>query len=171
MLDYQDNRWNILHGGYKMPYNPVGEFLKLEKEIEDEQAWDNLWENLHHQGDLGEVSYASVPNLIDVYQRKRIINWNVYALVSTIEFERQRITNPELPNWLKDDYFASLSILFALALDDISRTNDKLTIRCILGFMALYKGLFKYGALISNYDETEIEEIVDEFFSWKEQYK
>lgn len=171
MINYNDKRWCMLNGGYKTPYNPVNDFLRFENEIEFEQSWKNLWENLHHQGDVGDASYASVPVLIDIYQRKRNLDWNLYALISTIEIERHRKSNPKLPDWLKEEYSASLKILFNIALDDLSKIDDLLTVRCILGFIALYKGLIKYGALISNFDESEIDETVDEYLAWNELYE
>ncbi|EKR36120.1 hypothetical protein LEP1GSC096_2291 [Leptospira interrogans serovar Hebdomadis str. R499] len=44
-------------------------------------------------------------------------------------------------------------------------------IRLIIGFITLYKGLIKYGALISGFDELEIEEIIEERFAWNHLYK
>jgi len=60
MLSFDDNRWEQLLGGYRTQFDPRAAFSKLESNIQCEDAWDELWEGLHHQGDVGEASYAAV---------------------------------------------------------------------------------------------------------------
>jgi hypothetical protein len=51
-----------------------------------EALWDELWSELHHQGDVDQASYAAVPWLIEFVRRGSRIEWNALALVATIEF-------------------------------------------------------------------------------------
>jgi hypothetical protein len=90
--------------------------------------------------------------------------------VSVIELERHRKKNPPLPSWLADDYHSALQILFGVATIHLSETTDPLDIRSILGFIAFARGQHKLGALLSNIDESEIDEWLEDRMSWKELY-
>ena len=161
MLSLDDPRWDDLEGGYRDIYNPVPELRKLEQ---GEDVWPVLWENLHHQGDVGEASYAAVPHLIRIGKMLPARDYNLYALVSTIEIERHREGNPPLPRWLEKDYDRAWSELFELALRDIVDANDSTDIRAIIGAIAVAKGLLKYGELLAFYSEDEINEILEKSF-------
>jgi len=56
-LGLDDNRWNHLTGGYRTKCDPRPLLAQLESEQNKERAWHRLWEELHHQGDVGEASY------------------------------------------------------------------------------------------------------------------
>jgi hypothetical protein len=60
MLSFDDERWNHLKGGYKTPFDPRPSLQKLESQQDTATAWRDLWEDLHHQGDVGDASYASL---------------------------------------------------------------------------------------------------------------
>lgn len=171
MKDLEDKIWTTLNGGYKTLFNPVRIIKALEVDPSSSEAWGSIWENLHHQGDIGEASYAIVPYLIDIYQRNKFSDWQIYSFVSLIMVESNRKTNPSLPKWIEADYSKSLSILYEIAIEDLRKAKDELLIRLIIGFITLYKGLIKYGALISGFDELEIEEIIEEDFAWNHLYK
>jgi hypothetical protein len=130
-----------------------------------------LWNELHHQGDVGEASYASVPHLVRIHKLNRTLDWNLYALISTIETERHRKSNPILPNWLVVLYQESLDELVEIGVEDLKKTKDELTIRAILGALALPKGATQIGALIHSLDKSEIAEYLDERLSWAELYR
>ena len=90
MLPLNDPRWNTLAGGYKTPYDPSDALRRIEA---GKDAWDELWQELHHQGDVGEASYAAVPHLVRIAKLLPRRDWNFYGLVSTIEVERHRKSN------------------------------------------------------------------------------
>jgi hypothetical protein len=171
MLDCDDPKWKVLNGGYKMPYNPTSALTNLENDKNVEAAWDELWNELHHQGDVGEASYAAVPHLVRIQKQNGNLDWNLYALVSTIEIERHRKSNPNLPHWLEASYFEAWDVLLELGIADLQKTKDEITIRAILGTLALSKGMTKLGALISTLDESEIAEYIDEHLAWSELYR
>jgi hypothetical protein len=54
MLSFDDDRWNHLEGGYKMPFDPRPSLRKIESQQDTAAAWEELWEELHHQGDVGD---------------------------------------------------------------------------------------------------------------------
>ena len=171
MLAYDDPRWKHLNGGYGKPYDPTAALSALESGANIQEAWAELWQELHHQGDIGEASYAAVPHLVRIHRHSGNLDWNLYALMSTIEVERHRRSNPVLPDWLEPSYRDAWETLLDLALADLKKSEDQLTVRAILGAIALCKGLIKFGALISSFDESEITEYLDEYLAWSEQYR
>ena len=167
MLPLNDPRWRSLAGGYKTPYDPSDALRRIEA---GEDAWDDLWQELHHQGDVGEASYAAVPHLIRIAKLLPRRDWNFYGLVSTIEVERHRKSNPLLPDWLAQDYKEAMAGMLELALTDLRSVTDRATVLSILGATALAKGYVTLGAMISHSDESEIVEVLDQYDAWTELY-
>lgn len=165
MLPLNDPRWRELMGGYKTPYDPSDALLRLEN---GQEVWDELWQELHHQGDVGESSYAAVPHLVRIAKSLPHRDWNFYGLVSTIEIERHRKSNPPLPNWLASAYAEAICRLLELAIGDLPHVSDRDTVRSILGAIALAKGELKLGALISRSDASEIDEILNQYEAWSD---
>jgi len=168
MLSLDDPKWQTLDGGYKIPYDASVALKRLER---GEDVWDDLWEELHHQGDVGEASYAAVPHLIRIGKTLAKRDWNLYTLVSCIEDERHRKTNPPLPDWLIESYQQAMRELLDLASRDIQSADEQYTVWSILGAIALAKGQLRLGALISMADESEVEEILEETDPWSETYR
>lgn len=88
-----------LIGGYQTPYSPWSALELLN--TNSEQATDDLWENLYHQGDVGTASYAAVPLLVE---------YGLLSLVAAIEVARHEEHNPELPEQLSLAYHQALSV-------------------------------------------------------------
>lgn len=168
MLELNDPRWKALRGGYKVSYDASAALSRMER---GENVWDELWKELHHQGDLGEASYAAVPHLVRIAGANGERDWNFYGLVSTIEVERHRLANPQLPDWLVADYGDAWSQVLDLALADLRRPKDPLTVRAMLGAIALAKQHLKLGAWIALADESEIDEALEEQSAWSERYR
>jgi hypothetical protein len=171
VLSYDDDRWNKIHGGYKTLYNPTNALKKLESGNDIENAWNELWEELHHQGDIGEASYAVVPHLVRIQKEHSNLDWRFYSLVSIIEIERHRKSNPPLPDWIKSSYIQAWTQLLDLSLNDLKHTEDPLVIQSAIGVLAIAKGLLKLGAIISEFDESELMEMLDRQLSWSELYR
>lgn len=167
MLNLDDPRWTKLEGGYRVPFDPRSALRELEEGVDSERAWQVLWEELHHQGDVGETSFAAVPHLVRIYRQRAIADWNTYAMVGTIELARGeevnpnhgKRKNPEVPDWLKNDYFAAIGDLADIGLDELVNAKDPELIRGILAILALHKGARTYSRLLLNYSEEEILDI------------
>ena len=127
MLSLDDNRWNNLTGGYRMKCDPRPLLAGLESAENKETAWHELWEELHHQGDVGEASYASVPHLVRIHRANGTVDWNTYAMVAIIELARGKGNNPEVPTWLEEDYLRAI--------------RELAEIGAALGVVAVAKGL------------------------------
>lgn len=134
-----------------------------------EDVWEELWEELHHQGDLGLASYAAVPHLVRLARQKR--DWNIYALVGLIETERHSKTNPVMPDWLLSDYQQALDQLVKLALEDLSQPGETILIQSALAVVALGHRLAQLGALLLQMDESEISEWTEARLCWSEVYR
>lgn len=168
MPELDDPKWSHLEGGYRKPYDASQALKRLAAGEGD--AWAELWENLHHQGDVGEASYAAVPHLVRIAGASAQRDWNVYALVALIEIERHRKSNPPLPSWLHTEYESAWREIEALALRDLSTTRDALVIRSALSVVALARGERKLGALLAYVDESEIEQFAEDLLAWSQLY-
>ena len=156
MLPLDDPRWEELEGGYRRPYDPRDAFVLLEKDGEDAEAWEELWGELHHQGDVGLASYAAVPHLVRIFQTQPR-NWRLYAIVAAVELERRSKHNPQLPDWLAEGYGDGLESLIRLAAEDLTLARDDLFNEALLGAIALLRGSEIRGRLMSDFTDSELE--------------
>jgi len=167
VLSLDDKKWKELHGGYGVPYDAS---IALRSMKDGNDVWDELWNELHHQGDVGVASYAAVPTIVSYAAETSVRDWNFYGFVATIEVERHRRSNPELPLWLKADYENALARTYALALADLGMSSDSATTQAILSVLALAKGELKLGAMLSGLDTSELEEWLEERLAWSDVY-
>jgi hypothetical protein len=65
LLPLNDPRWAAYRGGYNraVATNVVPFLTRLASGSVSEDDWRILWDDLHHQGDIGEASYAVVPSI------------------------------------------------------------------------------------------------------------
>ncbi len=167
MPELNDPIWQSLCGGYRIPFDASVPLRQLEG---GEDVWDLLWEELHHQGDVGEASYAAVPQIIRIAKDRSTRDWNFYGLISTLEIARHRADNPPLPLWLAEDYDAAWQTVLELAGEDLWQSEDPETVQAILGALAIAKGNLKLGALIAHLDSTLIEGFLEDHLAWSELY-
>jgi hypothetical protein len=164
MLPLDDSKWSTLEGGYRVAYDASVPLRNLERGDAPNTIWEELWNELHHQGDVGIASYAAVPQLTRIARVRNVRDWNLYALVSTIESARHDAKNPPIPGWLETSYREAWRDLLDSALRQLGGETDELTTRAILGVIALAKGLTQLGRLISDFDASEIQELYDEVY-------
>jgi hypothetical protein len=156
MFSLDDERWSHLMGGYKTPFDPRPALAKLESQRDTTTAWEELWEELHHQGDVGAASYSAVPELVRIHRRRGAAGWNTYAMTAIIELARTERGNPEVPDWLREDYFRSIQELAEMGAKEILRADDSEAIRAILSVIAIAKGLRTHGKFLVEYSEDEL---------------
>jgi hypothetical protein len=127
MLALDDTRWNNLTGGYRTPFDPRPLLARLGTEQDTATVWNELWEELHHQGDIGETSYAVIPHLVRIHRMRGVVDdWNTYAIVAIIELARTETKNPKIPEWLEQDYFRAIEELAEVGMADILRTKNRM---------------------------------------------
>jgi hypothetical protein len=156
ILSLDDARWTQLHGGYRVSYDPRPWLAMLEMGRNTSAIWKELWNELHHQGDVGEASYAAVPHLVRIYQERGIIDSNTYAITAVIELARNQGKNPDVPDWLKVGYFEALGSLARTGAAEILQADDPETVRSILSVLAIFKGLRVCGSFLILYSEVEL---------------
>jgi hypothetical protein len=159
MLSLDDSRWDDLSGGYRMKYDPRPSLRKLERHQDTAAAWGELWDELHHQGDVGDASYAAVPELVRIHRNGGAADWNLYAMVAIIELARTEPQNPELPDWLRDDYLRSIQELAQMGTKDIWSAEDADAKRAILSVIAIARELRRHGKFLVAYSEDELLDI------------
>jgi hypothetical protein len=159
MLSLDDERWQELEGGYRTRFDPRPLLLKLETSKDTKAAWNELWEGLHHQGDVGEASYAAVPHLVRIYRDRGGSEWGTYAIVATIELARDSGKNPEVPDWLKEDYFRAIRTLAEVGATEVLRTKSPENIRAILSIIAVAADARTHARFLLWYSDSELLEI------------
>jgi hypothetical protein len=143
-------------GGYRMNCDPRPLLAKLENGLDTEATWHELLDELHHQGDVGEASYAAVPHLVRIYRKHDTPDWNTYAIVAIIELARDKGNNPAVPEWLEDDYFSAIQELATIGAADVLTAKDPEAFRAILSIIAIAKGLRTYGKFLVEFSEDEL---------------
>ncbi len=159
MLGTDDKRWTTMTGGYRLPFDPRPLLSRLETEHDTESVWRELWDELHHQGDVGDASFAAVPHLVRIHCKRGLPDWNTYAIVAAIELARNEGTNPDVPNWIEKDYFHAIQELAEIGIHQISQTRDPEVVRAILSIIAIEKGLRIHGKFLVDYSEDELLDI------------
>lgn len=142
-----------------MPFDPRPLFAKLQANHDVKAVWDELWNELHHQGDVGEASYAAVPHLVRIHRERGVTDWNTYAIVATIELARDSGKNPPVPDWLEPAYDNAIQELADVGRAELGVVSDEETIRCILAILAIAKGARVYGRLLADFSEEEVLEL------------
>jgi len=163
MLNLNDDRWNNLTGGYRMKCDPRPLLAKLEAGQDEATTWTELWDELHHQGDVGEASFASVPHLVRIHRNRGSADWNIYAIVAIIELARKTGSNPDVPKWLEEDYFRAIQELAEIGANEVTRAEEQDTVRAILSVIAIAKGLRAHGKFLVEYSEDELLDIEPPF--------
>ena len=160
MLSLDDSRWALLEGGYRTPVDVRPLLTRLETDPDPQAAWDALWQELHHQGDVGPASFAAVPHLVRIHRARHSGDWTTYALVATVELARAKGRNPDVPEWGRTSYEAALHDLADLALAELRGATTLEAVRSILGLLAIVHGARTYGRVLMELTEDEVEELI-----------
>ena len=158
MLNLDDSRWLQLHGGYRIPFDPRPLLFQIERDPSAEKNWSDLTEELFHQGDVGEASYAAVPQIVRIVVDREVLEWRALDLVCVIEIARHSGTNPPVPEWLKDEYEGSVDRLAREALRRFEQFDHNNEIRSALGLIAAWKGQLGCARAAILFSEDELKE-------------
>jgi hypothetical protein len=138
MLPLDDPRWATFNGGYKVPYDASAALDRLFVDGPSEELWEELWNELHHQGDVGQASYAAISHLVEFVRRSPRLDWNPLGLVACIELERPH--NPPIHTELADDYFAAIRALPAVLGGHLDQEWSEQVVRAAVACIALARG-------------------------------
>jgi hypothetical protein len=117
------------------PYDPQAA-LDAIANGNDVEGYDELWQRLHHQGDLGTAAYAAVPQLVRLMQGAKKPDWRAYALIATIDERRRARGNPSVPAWLSDAYAAAMRDVVESATEHLRLTDADLGVRSLIAAIA-----------------------------------
>ena len=162
-----DKRWQELNGGYKIPYDASIPLKQLEEtnnlEIKD-KIFKELWNELHHQGDVGIASYLAVPQLVRIGIKKKLFDWNLLGICSIIEQQRHLKSNPKLPLEFQDYYNKGLSDLKGFVIKNLNNDLDNTTSLLALSTIATCDGRIKLGEAIMKMED---EDLLSEFLKFE----
>ncbi|HLJ55650.1 MAG TPA: hypothetical protein VKT77_11475 [Chthonomonadaceae bacterium] len=159
MLPLDDPRWKMYKGGYRCEFDASGPLQRLLNDGATEDLWSELWDELHHQGDVDAASYAAVPYLLESARRSPRLDWNAFALIFTIEIRRPR--NPPIPDELADGYFRALDAIPAIVGAHPDRDWNELLTQSIVACIALARGQRLLAQAYSELDQEEAKAWLD----------
>ena len=165
-MDLDNKIWATLNGGYKIPYNASRPLKKLRDTTQQEDLeviFTELWDNLHHQGDVGIASYVAVPQLVSICINKKSLDWNFIGLCLLIENCRLEKHNPELPSEYQDAYFQSLNEFERYLLLNFKGITDQIALRLTLALFATVNGQPGLGRAIEILDEDLLPEFLQQY--------
>jgi hypothetical protein len=159
MIPLNDSLWKELEGGYRIPYDASIALKKLEQAATSEEIdliFSELWNELHHQGDVGLASYYSVPHIIRIANEKKLFTYNVFGLVATIEIERHT-DNPKLPKEFEEIYLSSIQKeLPKLIKEIITDTWDTTLTATVFSALAVSKGNIQMAEAILKMEDDDL---------------
>lgn len=159
MFQLNDDKWKELDGGYRIRYDASIPLKRLEKAKSTEEidsVFKELWNELHHQGDVGLASYFSVPHIIRIAKEKKLFDYNVFGLVATIEIERHR-DNPKLPEEFEEAYLTSIQKELPELINQVTPDIWDTTLTAtILSALAVSKGQIKMADAIMKMEDPDL---------------
>jgi hypothetical protein len=159
MPNFEDSRWQQLCGGYKIPYDPRPLLVQLERDP-SAKKWALLTEELFHQGDVGDASYAAVPQIVRVALKHSPLRVDALTLVILIEQARRSGGNPPVPDWLMTEYEAAIGQLAREVLTRFEQFENADLVRGALGILAVWKGQTECARAATFYSEEELKELL-----------
>ncbi|WP_147364076.1 hypothetical protein [Deinococcus cavernae] len=147
-IPLDDSRWSDLLGGYGTNEN----FPKLIAEMmEDETPSSDLWDALHHQGDVNLGSYAALPYILDrTEQLEPAQRTEFLGLAGTILALSEAERNPKPEGEIAAQMQAAHVRLGTLALEALQATQetDEYLLGILLGSVAVAKGHARLGNVL-----------------------
>lgn len=165
MLSLTDIRWQDFTSGYQLKYDASLSLKQLEAASsgnEVVQILDELWNELHHQGDVGTASYLAVPQLVRIGIEKRLTDWRLIGLIALIEIQRHE-SQIAIPQQYKAEYFSALQQIEELIAVNTNLPWDRKYTSCALAALAASKGQIDMAKVIQELSDPDLTEKFDEF--------
>lgn len=164
-MDLDNKIWSTIDGGYKIPFDasiPLKQLRSTNDQKIIADIFTDLWDNLHHQGDVGLASYLALPQLVTICIDKKSFDWNFVGLCIVIEHCRQTDHNPKLLDEFKSEYFDALKTLEQYLLTNFKSIKDPTTLRLTLALLATVNGQVELGKAIENLDEDMVKDFLEQ---------
>ena len=141
LLPLDDPRWATYCGGYnRIPYDVVPLIRQLQHEGASERFWEIVWAELHHQGDVGEASYALIPYLVEFQSRQRELDEQLFHFCVVIDLAQPENNNPPVPSELELSYAMALHKLPAVGAELLRRGCSEAVLTGVAAATALAAG-------------------------------
>lgn len=165
LLPLDDPRWNGYRGGYnRVVYNLAPFLTKLRSLKMAEEDWNILWDDLHHQGDLGEASYAVVPYLAEYAKSAPQIAWHAFGFPAVVELERTENDNPVVPEEIRESYHSAIKELPQIALNRGVEVWDDYCFEPVMACLALSLEHRKHARAYLELTDSEIPEFFKYYY-------
>jgi len=171
VIDLDDPRWKSLRGPHGAPHDPRPALAKIRRDGASSEAWYELMNELQDQNAIGDAAYAAIVVLVDIAMSGRDLGPYFFGLAATIEVERHRKTNPPLPGWLEREYRTAWKHLAELAIQTLREPPDAGTFLVAMAVVALERRQLRLGSLILDLDQSELEDVLEEYRGWKGLYR
>lgn len=138
--------WSRLTDASGQSYDPRPALEAIRTGAE-QAGYDELWERVHHQGDVGTAAYAIVPDLVLLMTEAPSPDWRAYALIATAEEARCTHQEPSVPDFLEPSYRAAMRDVVSPALRHLQDATHDLDVRSALSVLAYAKDQPTIGAI------------------------
>jgi hypothetical protein len=155
LFPLDDLRWAAYRGGYRIPYDVVPLIQRLQTEGTSEKFWELAWQELHHQGNVGEATYAVVPYLVDYQSRQRSIDEQVFHFCVVVELARPENENPPVPQELGPSYARALDRLPIIGVNLAQKGCPETDVMGVAAAIALAAGHRVLARAYLEFDRSE----------------
>jgi hypothetical protein len=141
LLPLDDPRWATYRGGYNgILYSSVPIIRRLQSEGATDEFWQLVWAELHHQGDVGEATYALVPYLVDWQSRQRELDEQLFHFSVLVDLQHSENNNPAIPSELEFSYMRALRALPVIGAEGLKRGTAEHVVMGVVAAIALAAG-------------------------------
>jgi hypothetical protein len=141
LLPLEDPRWATYRGGYnRVLYDAVPLIRRLQREGATAEFWEHVWAELHHQGDVGEATYAFVPYLVDYQTHQREIDEQLFHFCVLVDLQQPQNNNPPIPPELEFSYARALQALPVIGAQMLKRGAAEHVVMGVTAAIALEAG-------------------------------
>ncbi len=153
-----------LLSAYKIPYDVRVPLSKIDTGDND-IIWKELWENLYHQGDIGEASLYAVVKLSEIIITKKMIDWNPIALIVSIELARKNNQLEPLPKWILKDYQGAGTNLVRYVTERLNYEAGSEYLRSALALLAIHGNNHDLARLIIEVSPGDESRLLDRYLN------
>jgi hypothetical protein len=163
MMNLDGPNFLELKNGYRDRYDLRPLVKRFSEGDNTESCWEEVWNELHHQGDVDTASFAFLPFAVEIY-RNRSRGFDIYLYAATLQYGAGRGTNPVVPDWMSIEYGKALESLFEMAVLDLRSGLQPIMVRPVLAYLASYSGAPHVGDALMNMDTwDDYSEVLTEF--------
>ncbi len=140
LLPLDDPRWPKYRSGCRLPYDVVPLICQLHQEGASKQFWETVWNELHHQGDVAEATYALIPYLVDYQSRQSTLDEQLFHFCVVVDLAQPENNNPPIPAEIEFSYAMALRQLPVIGVDLLKRGGAEHIVMGVVAAIALAAG-------------------------------